>query len=46
MWIVKMDNIHLIFKEDSQLSSFLCLFGGIIEKGSDIYVFKRVDSRK
>ena len=30
-----MASIHLIFKEDSELSSFLFVFRRIIEKGSD-----------
>ncbi len=32
--------IHSIFKEDSEISSFLFLFGGIIVPGSDVMSLK------
>lgn len=35
-----MASIHLIFKEDSEISSFLFLFGGIIVSGSDVMSLK------
>ena len=35
-----MASIHLIFKEDSEISSFLFLFGGIIVQGSDVMSLK------